>query len=81
MLLTLRCEESTRLMSEGFHRDLTAVERWSVRLHFISCNYCRRIKKHWALLQEVAARRTKVLSELSAEARQRILANLKNDQG
>ena len=25
MLLTLRCEESTRLMSEEFHRDLTPV--------------------------------------------------------
>ena len=80
MLLTLRCEESTRLMSEGFHRDLTGVERWSVRLHFISCNYCRRIKKQWALLQQTASRRTEAMNELSEEARRRILANLKKEK-
>lgn len=80
MLLTLRCEESTRLMSEAFQRDLTGAERWAVRLHFISCRYCRRVKKQWDLLQETASRRTEVVSELSEEARGRILASLRKDE-
>ena len=82
MLLTLRCEESTRLMSEEYHRDLTSVERWAVRLHFISCAYCRRVKNQWNLLQKAATKRTEDIHELPEEARQRILARLKpKDEG
>jgi hypothetical protein len=81
MLLTLNCEESTRLMSEEFHRDLTALERWSVRLHGISCRYCRRIRRQWAWLQRAARKRTEVAGELDPEARRRILAAIQRDTG
>lgn len=58
LLLTLHCEESTRLMSDGLERDLSAVERWAVRLHFISCKACRRFRKQLQFLQAAAQRHT-----------------------
>ena len=42
LILTLRCEQSTQIVSDSLDRDLSAVERWAVRLHYISCWSCRR---------------------------------------
>lgn len=74
MLLTLRCDDSTRLMSAGFERDLSGVERWAVRLHFISCGYCRRFNKQLSVLQTAAVERGKAIRELPADARKRLSA-------
>lgn len=46
LILTLKCEQSTHLVSNSLDRELTAVERWAVRLHFIGCWSCRRFGKH-----------------------------------
>ena len=54
LLLTLHCEESSRLLSEGFERDLSLVEWWAVRLHFLSCKACRRFHRQLSFLQEAA---------------------------
>lgn len=45
MLLALKCDESTRLVSESMDRDLPRVERWAIRLHAISCRSCRRFRR------------------------------------
>ena len=79
MLLALRCDESTRLISESLDRDLPAVERWAVRLHAIACRPCRRFRRQILFLREALQQRSVLESEggvdelrLSDEARTRI---------
>ncbi|MEM6330674.1 MAG: hypothetical protein AAF790_10540 [Planctomycetota bacterium] len=76
MLLTLRCEESTHLMSDSCHRDLTAVERWAVWLHQLVCSYCRKVAAQLKVVDEAARRRAAEASAMPADARQRIAASL-----
>jgi hypothetical protein len=72
MLLTLKCDHATHLTSDSFERELTGVERWSLRLHHISCRYCRRLYGQLKLIHSAARRSTSSTKELSEEARQRI---------
>jgi len=56
LLLTLTCDESTRLVSESLDRGLRPAERWAVRLHAVSCRSCRRYRKQLAFLRAAIAR-------------------------
>lgn len=51
-ILTLRCDESARLVSQSLDRNLSPSERWAVRLHAMICRSCRRYKKQLALIRE-----------------------------
>lgn len=75
LILTLRCEQSTHIVSESLDRDLSAVERWAVRLHYISCWSCRRFGKQIRHLREALRLhpdRTAENATLSPDAMQRI---------
>jgi len=72
MLLTLRCEESTQLLSDGFDRDLSRCERWAVRLHSISCRPCRGVRKQFVAIQRAAQLRGQQPQPLDGPARQEI---------
>lgn len=76
MLLTLRCEESTRLLSDSRSRDLTPVERWSVRLHQIGCSYCRKAAEQMRMVDQAARARAVRLRQMPDEVRGRIAAKL-----
>ncbi|MEM8866472.1 MAG: hypothetical protein AAGF31_13085 [Planctomycetota bacterium] len=76
MLLTLRCEESTHLLSDSCHRKLTRVERWSVRLHQIGCSYCRKVAEQLQMVDQAARTRGAAWQEMPNEVRQRIAATL-----
>ncbi len=52
LILTLKCEQSTRLVSESLDRDLSLLERSAVRLHYIGCWSCRRFGKQVKLLRK-----------------------------
>ena len=81
MLLTLRCDDSTRLMSEECERTLTPVERWAVRLHFLSCRYCHRFRKQLRLIQRAAKERGETPATMPAEIRERLLRSLDQQTG
>lgn len=75
LILTLRCEHSSRLVSESLDRDLSWAERWAVRLHYIGCWSCRRFGKQMKLLNEAFKSRRDQFGDadgLSPEAMQRI---------
>ncbi len=78
LLLTLRCQESEALISRSLDESLPGVERWAVRLHFISCRTCRHFKKQLLLIHDAAVERGHLdarltpHSELPASARARI---------
>lgn len=74
LLLTLRCEQSTRIVSESLDRDLSSVEKWAVRLHYISCRSCRRFGRQLRQVRDVITQHPDKIRdlELSAEAMKRI---------
>ena len=82
LILTLHCDESTRLVSNQFDGEpLSRAERWAVRFHELCCRPCRRFRQQVLLLQRAAqelARRDNSSSEtIPEEARQRIKAHLR----
>jgi len=79
MLLSLRCEESTRIMSDDYEREISGIERWAVRLHFISCRACRRFRRQIAFLQQAARTHLQFSTILPAERRDRIARRINGD--
>ena len=55
-ILTLTCDESTRLVSESLERELPAGQRWAVRLHALSCRSCRRFRRQILFLRDAVRR-------------------------
>jgi predicted anti-sigma-YlaC factor YlaD len=78
LLLTLTCEQSTRLVSESLDSDLPRGERLAVRLHAVSCRSCRRYRKQLAFLSQAVSRMADAVTSssprasLSPEVRERI---------
>jgi len=91
LILTLDCEQSSRMLSDSFDRDLTSSERWAVRLHYIGCWSCRRLRKQIAFLREAVRKADELpivelaMSStepgLSDAARKRILEELSKPNG
>lgn len=55
-VLALTCDEATRLVSDGFERELRPMERLALRMHLITCRPCRRMRAQFRLLREAGAR-------------------------
>jgi hypothetical protein len=80
MILTLVCEESSRLTSESFDRRLGWTERIALAIHMAICRSCRRFRRHLRMMEEAFIHLRYQDSHdplvptgtLSAEARQRI---------
>lgn len=53
-ILTLRCEEASRLMSDGYDRRLLWWERWAIRGHLIACRVCPGVKRQLELVTRTA---------------------------
>jgi len=86
LVLTLSCEESTRLVSTSCDRGLDPAESWALRLHVLVCRSCRRFRRQILFLRKAVRIRSRTVSvnddfgdnatKLSAEARQRILQSV-----
>ncbi|TWT37975.1 hypothetical protein KOR34_29410 [Posidoniimonas corsicana] len=74
MLLTLRCQESARLLSDASYRELSAVERWSVRLHQVGCGPCRKLADQLKQIDQAARTRVAQSQQMPEEMRRRIAA-------
>ena len=88
LILTLSCEESTRIVSDSLDRDTSSVERWAVRLHGIGCWSCRRFRRQMQFLRQAMRSREKVDTSailadesLSAAARERMLLAIQRAEG
>ena len=66
-ILTLKCDQSTRLASESLDRDLSWTERAAMRLHKMICRYCRRFYRQIVGLREAARMRQDQAAHLSGE--------------
>ena len=83
-IVSLRCEESDRLMSDSLDRRLNWAERAALSGHTLSCRVCRRARRQ---LRTLRRSMQKLLDQvdaatgsetLSLEARDRIRAAIKN---
>ncbi len=88
-ILSIHCEESSRLLSEGLDRDLRWDERWAIRLHALVCRSCKQANRQIRLLTATLRRRQRALDaqgleggglkgvEMSPEARHRIASEIR----
>ena len=82
-ILTLRCEEADRLMSDSLDRRLTWVERVALEGHVVCCRGCSRARRQLAILRETLRKALDSVSAagddvLSPKARDRIKSTLKD---
>lgn len=80
MVLTLKCDESSRLLSDELDRPLRSAERIALRLHLLGCRACRRARRCFAHIQDILRRMDRqtfegggFLPHLSSEASERIV--------
>ena len=52
-ILTLTCDQSSRLVSDGFERGLNKTERAALRLHLLSCTGCKRMRRQLGFLHQL----------------------------
>jgi Putative zinc-finger len=80
MLVSLSCEEASRLASDSLDRDLSKSERWALRLHTFFCGSCRRLVAQLKALRALASKMPEsaheqlrtALPQLSADRKQHI---------
>ena len=82
-ILTLRCEEADRLMSDSLDRRLTWVELVALKGHVACCRGCRRARRQLVILRQTMRKSLDIASAasdevLSHEARDRIRQALKD---
>ncbi len=54
-ILTLRCDEASRLQSDELDRPLTRCERWALRMHEIICRNCYLFHKQLQMIRSAAS--------------------------
>jgi hypothetical protein len=52
-ILTLRCDQASRLISVSQEAPLNRVERWALYLHLLICRVCPRFRKQLKLMRDV----------------------------
>jgi hypothetical protein len=87
MILTLSCDESSRLLSDHQERQLSRPERLAVRMHLMVCRRCRKFRRNLELLRDLLRRRseqcltdTEVPTTLAPDEKARILKTLTGAQ-
>ncbi len=82
-ILSLRCEEADRLMSDSLDRRLTWSERVALKGHLAVCRACRRARRQLLILQQAMRKSFESAGAagdevLSPEGRDRIRQALKD---
>lgn len=67
-VLTLNCDESTRLVSDGLDGELGRIERLALRMHLFTCRPCRRMRAQFLLLKQAASKMRPKLSQRKSNA-------------
>ena len=82
-VVSLTCDESSRLLSDAMDRDLTRVERTALRMHNLTCKSCKRFIEQLEFLRRAAS--GAVLNQnrqaLSPEARNRLRESIRQASG
>ena len=77
-IVSLRCEDADRMMSDSLDRRLSWSERAALGGHVFVCRSCRRVRKQLRTLRQAMRSSLDGIETLSPDARDRIRAALKN---
>jgi hypothetical protein len=55
-IMTLRCDQASRLISNSQEAPLNKVERWALFLHLLICRVCPKFRKQLKLMRDVLGR-------------------------
>ncbi|MCH7849292.1 MAG: zf-HC2 domain-containing protein [Planctomycetes bacterium] len=88
-LLTLRCRESSELLSAAEDGDLSRMDRWALRAHLFICGPCRKYRRQIRSLRRIINDAMQRLESgedlhdrrLSDEARARLQSLIESYQG
>lgn len=88
-LLTLRCRESSELLSAAQDGELSRMDRWALRAHLFICGPCRKYQRQIRNLRRIiddALHRLETSEDLhdrrlSDEARNRLRSLIESRQG
>ena len=53
LILSMRCDQASRLISHSQERQLNGAERWALSFHLLICRVCRKYKKQLKLMRDV----------------------------
>ena len=73
----LTCKEATQLISKSLDQRLIWRERFAVRVHLITCKYCKRFLKQLTVIRDAFSQITKLIEmddsiQIPAETKTRI---------
>ncbi len=79
-IFSTRCQEASELASAALDRELTASERWGLRLHTLLCKPCQRLIRQLQMMRKMmhsipSAQRKSMngtIARLSPDRRQQI---------
>ena len=56
LILTMRCDQASRLISNSQERELNGAERCALSFHLLICRVCRKYKRQLAFMRSVLSR-------------------------
>jgi len=56
LILTMRCDQASRLISNSQERQLNKAERCALSFHLLICRVCRKYKRQLAFMRNVLSR-------------------------
>ena len=79
----LTCKEATQLISKSLDHQLNWRERFKVRVHLITCKYCKRFLKQLTVLRNAFGQVTQSIEandniQLPAETKTRIIDSIES---
>ena len=79
LILTLKCRESSFLLTSSENKELDWSEKIALRMHVMVCHKCRHFKKHLSILNKIFQRYSSMdfcesehLGKLSDEKKEQI---------
>lgn len=66
-ILSLTCEEASRLTSDALDRELSRSERWALRVHRLLCGGCRRFKQQLDIMRALLSKSPEPLQRSMSE--------------
>ncbi|WP_186776246.1 anti-sigma factor family protein [Rubripirellula reticaptiva] len=78
LILTLRCNRASELMSESLDRRLRLHERMALHGHLFACRSCPVLKRQLDLIRRISGRNSDPNVTLSESAKQRCKAAIRD---
>ncbi|MGB7327797.1 MAG: hypothetical protein WBD31_23165 [Rubripirellula sp.] len=81
MILTLKCDRASELMSESLDRRLRLHERVALRGHLVACRSCPMLKRQLGLIRRISGRNSAPNLLMSEAAKQRCKSAIRDANG